>query len=146
MKELTNYNKQGLTEAELAFTKSSIGQVQALKYETLGQKAGFLSNIIKYDLDKDFVKKQNEILKNITKDELNSLATKHLPVDKMSIAVVGDKDQVKPGLEKMGYEVVELDKDGNVVTPQVAPAPAPTSDTPAGAASPGVEKKKKGKK
>jgi zinc protease len=91
VKELTNFHKEGITDAELTFTKSSIGQVQALKYETLGQKAGFLSNIIKYDLDKDFVKKQNEILKNMTKEEINTLATKHLPVEKMYIAVVGDK-------------------------------------------------------
>ncbi|QHT68737.1 insulinase family protein [Rhodocytophaga rosea] len=145
MKELTNYQKQGITDAELAFTKSSVGQIQALKYETLGQKAGFLSNIIKYDLDKDFVTKQNEILKNITKEEINTLAQKHLPVDKMSIAVVGDKELVKPGLEKLGYEVIELDKNGNVVT---SPAPEPKpAETPAGAASPGnSEKKKKSKK
>jgi zinc protease len=148
MKELTSFHKAGITDDELTFTKSSIGQVQALKYETLGQKAGFLSNIIRYDLDKDFVKKQNEILKNITKEEVNTLANKHLPLDKMSIAVVGDKELIKPGLERLGYEIVELDKNGNVVPVVTAPAPAtavPVSDAPAGAASPSTEKKKKKK-
>ena len=96
--------------------------MQALKYETLGQKAGFLSNIIKYNLDKDFVKKQNEILKNITKEEIEALAKKHLPVEKMSIAVVGDKELSKTRIGKLGYEIVELDKNGNPV-PVASPAP-----------------------
>jgi zinc protease len=147
MKELTNFHKEGITDDELTFTKSSIGQVQALKYETLGQKAGFLSNIIRYDLDKDYVKKQNEILKNMTKDEINTLANKHLPLDKMSISVVGDKELIKPGLERLGYEIVELDKNGNLVPVVTEPAPVvtPVSDSPAGAASPSTEKKKKKK-
>ncbi|MFC5533659.1 pitrilysin family protein [Rhodocytophaga aerolata] len=147
VKELTNFNKSGITDDELVFTKNSIGQVQALKYETLGQKAGFLSNIIKYDLDKDFVKQQNEILKNMTKEEINSLAGKHLPMDKMAIAVVGDKELVKPGLERLGFEIIELDTNGEPVPVVTAPAPStqPALEAPAGAASPATEKKKKKK-
>jgi len=29
--------------------------------------------------------------------------------------VVGDKESVKPGLARLGYEIVELDAKGNVV-------------------------------
>jgi zinc protease len=66
----------------------------------------------------------------------------------MSISVVGDKELIKPGLERLGYEIVELDKNGNLVPAIAAPAPAtvvPVSDAPAGAASPSTEKKKKKK-
>ncbi|MDO1445732.1 pitrilysin family protein [Rhodocytophaga aerolata] len=146
VKEITNFRNSGITQEELAFTKNSIGQRDALNYETGYDKASFLSRIIQYNLDKDFVKKQNEILKNITKEEIDALAKKHLPIEKMNILVVGDKASVKPGLEKLGYEVVELDFEGNLITPQVAPAPAePASEAPAGAASPATEKKKKKK-
>jgi zinc protease len=146
VKEITNFRNSGITQEELAFTKNSIGQRDALNYETGYDKASFLSRIIQYNLDKDFVKKQNEILKNITKEEIDALAKKHLPIEKMNILVVGDKASVKPGLEKLGYEVVELDFEGNIVTPQVAPAPAePATEAPAGAASPATEKKKKKK-
>jgi zinc protease len=147
VKEITNFRDKGITEAELAFTKSSSGQDDALEYETGFQKAGFLNQIIYYNLENDFVDKQNEILKNITKAEIDALAKKYLPIEKMHMLVVGDKELVKPKLEKLGYDVVELDKEGNEVTPQITPAPAePASETPAGAASPGAEKKKKGKK
>ncbi|MGV3685838.1 MAG: M16 family metallopeptidase [Daejeonella sp.] len=115
IKEIKRYKEEGITDEELAFVKSAIGQSDARKYETALQKASFLSNIIRYDLDKDFVKKQNEILQNITKAEINALAAKHLPVDKMNIVIVGDKGVIKPGLEKLGYEVIEVDSDGKLL-------------------------------
>jgi len=42
------YKSEGMTAEELAFTKSSIGQSEARKYETGGQKASFLSRILTY--------------------------------------------------------------------------------------------------
>lgn len=115
MKEIKHYNEEGITDAELAFVKSAIGQSDARKYETGFQKASFLNNIIRYNLDEGFVKKQNDILQNITKSEINALAAKHLPVDKMNIVIVGDKASIKPGLEKLGYDVVEVDSDGKML-------------------------------
>ncbi|GAB3533286.1 pitrilysin family protein [Pontibacter brevis] len=115
MKELTNYKNQGISEDELRFMKSSIGQAEARKYETPYQKAGFLGNIIEHNLSKDFVKKQTEILNNITKKEIDALAAKNLPVNNMHIVVVGDKKTVLPKLEALQYEVVEVDADGNPI-------------------------------
>nr|WP_293833156.1 pitrilysin family protein [uncultured Arsenicibacter sp.] len=112
MKEITNYAKDGITAEELAFTKSSIGQRDALRYETSLQKAIFLSQIIDYNLPNDFVQKQSEILKNITPEEIKAIARKRLPVNNMVITVVGDKALIKPGLSRLGYEIVELDKEG----------------------------------
>jgi len=148
MKELTNYREEGITADELTFLRNSVGQSEARQYETPLQKAGFLNQIIRYGLDKDFVEKRNEILRTITTEELSGLAKKQLPADKMHILVVGDKQKVKPGLEKLGYEVVELDKEGKPVTPEAKP-----EDKPAGAAGAGTSAtpapdsgKKKGRK
>jgi zinc protease len=115
MKEINKFRNTGMTDAELAFLKSSIGQRDALRYETGFQKAGFLGQIAKYNLPVDFTKKQSEIIKSITKTELNTLAKKLLKPESAYILVVGDKALIKPGLEKLGYEVVELDKKGNEV-------------------------------
>ena len=71
MTELTNFSENGATEDELAFTKMALGQQDALKYEVGYQKAGFLANILRYDLDADFTEKQSEILANITLEEIN---------------------------------------------------------------------------
>ncbi|WP_299757713.1 pitrilysin family protein [uncultured Pontibacter sp.] len=115
MKELTEFSKNGISEDELKFMKSSIGQADARQYETPYQKAGFLGRILEYDLKKDFVKQQTNILNNITKQEIDALAAKNLPVNNMHIVVVGDKKTVLPKLEALNYEIVELDTDGNPV-------------------------------
>jgi zinc protease len=113
---LSDYRTKGATEEELAFTRNSIGQSDARKYETGGQKAGFLSRIQDYALPSDFPKKQNEMLAKMKLSEVNVLASKYIPdVNKMNVLLVGDKAKVWDGLQKLGYEMVELDKDGNLV-------------------------------
>ena len=111
--EIRKYAESGISEPELSFTRKSIGQRDARQFETPGQKLGFLSRILVYDLDESFVKEQNEILASIGAEELNELATKHLTMDDMIIVVVGDKAVILPQLEELGYEIVELDAEGN---------------------------------
>ncbi len=114
MKEITNYKKDGITDEELTFMRNSIGQRDARSYETPRQKAGFLSRIVHYDLDKSYVDEQTEIIKNISKEEINALADKTLQVDNMNIVVVGDKASNIEALNELGYEIVELNEKGEV--------------------------------
>ncbi len=114
-KEIRNYAENGITERELSFTKNAIGQRDARAYETPTQKLAFLSRIIQYDLDDDFVDKQNDILAGISQQEINRLAKKHLDMNEMTIVVVGDKQAILPGLEELGYDIVELDTSGNPI-------------------------------
>ena len=113
MKELKNYSANGITAEELAFTKSAVGQQDALRYETGNQKAVFIGRILTYQLPADFVETQNKILAGITKNEIDALAKKWLTFEKMNILLVGDKAKILPGLQKLGYEIIELDVDGN---------------------------------
>ena len=111
-REIRNYAENGITEPELTFTRNAIGQRDARQYETPMQKLIFLSRIVTFDLDEDFVDKQNAILAGISQKEINELAKKHLNVDDMIIVVVGDKQSILPNLQELGYEIVELDADG----------------------------------
>ena len=113
--EIRSYAESGISEPELAFTRRAIGQRDARNFETPAQKLGFLSQILDYDLEDDFIDRQNEILDAIGQDELNQLASKHLAMDDMIIVVVGDKETILPSLEELGYEIIELDADGNEV-------------------------------
>jgi zinc protease len=112
MKEIRNYQANGITPDELKFTQTSIGQSDARRYETNGQKAAFLSRILEYNLKPTYVDEQNKILSTITPAEVNQLAAKYLNTDNMVILVVGDKTKILPGLQKLGYPIVELDADG----------------------------------
>jgi zinc protease len=115
MKEITDYAANGIKEDEVVFMKSSIGQSDARNYETGIQKAAFIGRILQYDLPADFATKQNAILKNITKKDIDALAKKYVDPKKMNILLVGDKQLIMPGLKRLSYEIVELDTDGNSV-------------------------------
>jgi zinc protease len=142
MKEIKNFADKGITKEELWFTQTSIGQSEALKYETPQQKAGFMSRILEYDLEKDFVEKQNAILKSITAEEINAIAKKRLPHNNMVMLVVGDKSKVYDGLLKLGYEVVELDVDGNPVNLAMKEEKKETKSSREAPAAPSNDKQK----
>jgi len=114
IREVKEYAEDGITPAEISFMQNSIGQAEARQYETGFQKAGFISRLLQYDLPPTYVQQQSTILKNITKKDIDAIAKKYLDVKKMNIVLVGDKDKIMPGLKTMGYEIVELDTDGNV--------------------------------
>lgn len=113
--EMKKYVQNGVTEDELTFTKNAMAQSDALKYESAWQKLGFIKRILEYNLDKNYVKTQGEILKNITKADIDARAKKYLPLDNMLILVVGDKASNFEKVKALGYEVVELDLNGNIV-------------------------------
>ena len=114
-KEIRNYYENGITADELIFTKNAIGLSEAREYETPRQKLGFLSRILTYNLDEGFVDLQNDILANISKEDVDALAKQHLNMDEMIIVIVGDKKAITPGLKDLGYKIVELDDEGHKV-------------------------------
>jgi zinc protease len=113
MKEINQYAANGITAEEMGFMKSALGQRDALLYETPGQKSGFVGRLLEYNLEGNYVDKQNKILADITKSKIDALAKKLLKTDQYIILLVGDKNKIQGGLTKFGYEIVELDSDGN---------------------------------
>ncbi|MEO6582807.1 MAG: pitrilysin family protein [Ferruginibacter sp.] len=113
--EIKNYTDAGITADEIAFMQSSIGQSDARNYETGPQKSNFISRMLVYDLPADYIKKQQDILKSIQKNEIDALTKKYLDVNRMNILLVGDKKKILPGLQRLGYDIVELDADANPV-------------------------------
>jgi zinc protease len=115
LKEIKEYATNGVKPEEITFMQKSIGQSDARNYETGIQKAIFLGRILEYDLPADFVAKQSQVRNTITKKEIDAISKTYLDVNKMNILLVGDKKKILPGLQRLGYEIVELDAEGNVV-------------------------------
>ena len=96
LSEVENYVTDGITNEELRFfTKSSLLNADALKYESPMQKLGFLNRILKYDLDKSFIKKQTNILNSITKDEIDLLVENNIKKDNMINCYWGNSYLIK---------------------------------------------------
>ncbi|HVK96352.1 MAG TPA: pitrilysin family protein [Flavisolibacter sp.] len=119
MNEIKNYIANGPTDEELNFMKSAVGQRDALAYETGMQKASFIGRILEYNLPANFVEQQINILKGMTKEQIKATAQKYINPSKMNILLVGDKQKILEGVKKLGYEIVELDVDGNDVGQKV---------------------------
>ncbi|MBU2279291.1 MAG: insulinase family protein, partial [Gammaproteobacteria bacterium] len=107
LKEIDSYQQQGITDEELNFMRQAINQSDALKYETPNAKLGFMAQILEHHLSPDFVKERNQIVANISKEEINALAKKHLNSKEMSIVVVGDAKKLRPELKELGFAVVD---------------------------------------
>jgi zinc protease len=115
MKEFNDYVKNGPTDEEVKFMQTAVAQSDALNYETAFQKANFIRRILEYNLPADFTQQQSKILKGMTGEQMRQIASKYLQPDKINILLVGDKATILEGVKKLGYEIVELDIDGNKV-------------------------------
>ncbi len=111
----TEFQQNGVTQEELNFTKNAISQADALKYEAPSQKLFFIKRIMDYGLDKDYVSKQMTILNSISKNDVDVLAKKNIPMDKMVVFVLGDKATNFEKIKKLGFDVIEIDNEGNEV-------------------------------
>jgi zinc protease len=113
---IETYRNDGVSAEELAFTQNSMTASEARKYETGFQKAGFLNNILTYNLPADYTIKQNAILKALTVADINALAKQRIPSkDGLIILLVGDKASLGPKIKAKGFDYVEVDKEGRVM-------------------------------
>ncbi|MDF2154157.1 pitrilysin family protein [Vibrio sp. CAU 1672] len=107
--ELNEYALSGMTDAELAFMRQAVGQKDALKYETPSQKAQLISDILRFNLDKDYLQQRNAIVDSVDKATLNTLAQRWFDPNDYQIVVVGDAKTLRPQFEKLGKHVEELE-------------------------------------
>jgi len=107
MKEIALYQAQGMSEQEANFMRKAITQSEALSYETPQQKSSFLRQLIQYNLPENYGEQQSAIIKTISVSELNNIAEKEL-AKKMQWIVVGNGQQLKPQLQSLGLNIIEL--------------------------------------
>ena len=107
--EIDGMAANGPTDDELEYTRQAMSQKDALSYETPNHKVNIIALTQRFGLDPDWPQQQNAILKNITSEELNQLAKKHLNADEMITIVVGDRETVLSDLKELGRPIIELD-------------------------------------
>ena len=100
--EMEKY-RNGVSQEDLQFIKNCMLRSNALRFETNGSLAGMLFTMSKYGFPEDYIKKEGEIIKNITIEEHKAITNKYIVPDKMYYVVVGDAATQMKQLEKIGF-------------------------------------------
>ncbi|MBZ0178903.1 MAG: insulinase family protein [Melioribacteraceae bacterium] len=84
-------------------------------WETNGAVAASLSEIVRFGLPEDYFETYSERVKNLSLDEVRAAANSTLDPTKFAWMIVGDKTQYADKLKEFGYEIKEIDVDGNII-------------------------------
>ena len=107
---LQNYGKN-YSEKDLETTKGFLIKSNARTFETAGSKLNMLENISKFGWKPDYVKQREEIVKNMSLEQVRILSDKYLNADKMIWLIVGDAKTQLPRLTALGFgEPILLNK------------------------------------
>jgi predicted Zn-dependent peptidase len=108
---------EGITPEELAFSKKGLTGGFALNFETSGQIARSLQNIVLYGLPENYYESYLQNIDKVTLDDIKRVAGAYLDTKKMDVVIVGDVKSIKQGIEGLhAGELVMCDVDGNPVT------------------------------
>jgi zinc protease len=104
---LANYGPS-YNDQDLDVTKSSLIKSNARAFETLGEKLGMLTDISNYGFEDDYVTQREQVVANMSVEEIQRLASNYLNPDKMYYLVVGDAKTQLPRLRNLGMGEVQL--------------------------------------
>jgi len=117
-KEIIDGYAKDFSQEDLDKTKSSLLRSNARAYETLGDKMGILMNISTYSLPLDYLKKQQQLVTDMTLPQAKQLITKFIDGGKLVYMITGDAKTQLERLQDLGLgKVIMLDRNGGVVKP-----------------------------
>ena len=96
------------TEEDLAVTKSFFINSKARTFESYNAKLGLLTNIDRFDMPYNYVERENEIVADMTVEEIRRLIETHIRPDAMDYVIVGDAETQLSRLDALGIGEVEV--------------------------------------
>jgi predicted Zn-dependent peptidase len=84
-------------------------------WETNSSVAGSLVEKVTFNLSDDYFKTYDVKVRNLTRDELQQLSKQVIQPDQVVYFVVGDKTKILSSLKETGFEIIEVDTDGDLV-------------------------------
>ncbi len=106
--------RDGITEEELNFAKSSLIRKFPSNFETYSQIAGNLTGKVIFSLPDDYFNTYLDNIKKVSKKEIDETAVKEILTEEILIAVVGDINKISEQLKEFPNLVLtEVDSEGN---------------------------------
>ncbi len=99
---LENYAKN-YSDKDLATTKGYLIKSNARRFETTRAKLGMLENISSYNWPASYMKDRENIVREITKEDIQNLAKKYVDPNKMIWLIVGDAETQLDRMVKLGF-------------------------------------------
>jgi zinc protease len=99
--EMEKY-RENMPQEYIDFTQSSLLKSNALRFETIGSLLGVLSTMVTYNLPTDYIKQEENFVKDLTVDKQLEIAKKYIDPTKMYYVIVGDAKTQLKDLEKVG--------------------------------------------
>ena len=100
--------RNGVTEEELSFAKTSITRKFPLNFETFRQVASHIIGRVIYDLPEDYFEKYIENINAVTIDEVNKAAAENIVADSAMTVLVGDKDKLLKQLKEDNFGEIKV--------------------------------------
>ncbi len=102
MKIMEEYPEK-FDQNDLEVTKSFMIKSNARRFETLNSKLNMLSDINRFNLDHDFIKKREQKVNDLTVKDVQELAKKYVDPNKMYYLIVGDAATQLEKLQNLGF-------------------------------------------
>ncbi len=114
--ELEGLRTGGPTDEELALAKESIRMAMPGRFETAGDVASAIADLVVYDLPLDEYQKRPARIDAVTAADVKRVAAEYLDAKAMTVIVVGDKARLAPQLDSLGLgPFEERDAYGNPI-------------------------------
>jgi len=103
VKEILDAYSSTFSEQDLETTKSFLLKSNARRFETLGAKLSMLKNMSDYSWSADYVSQRENVVREMSIEEISALASKYADPNKMIYLVVGDAKTQMDRLTALGF-------------------------------------------
>jgi zinc protease len=114
MAELDRIRDAPVAPDELDAARDYLVGVFPLRFETSAQVAGALAGLVVHELPDDELDRYRPTIADVSAEDVQAAATRHIHPDRVSIVVVGDVSRFEPALRAAAYGEVEVVVDDGV--------------------------------
>ncbi|MRR20791.1 insulinase family protein [bacterium] len=95
--------RAGVSQSDVDFTKDALLKGNALQFETQRALLGMLNTMSAYGLPDDYIKQEEDYVRNLTVEEVNAVVNKYIDPMKMYYVVAGDAATQLKEMKKLGF-------------------------------------------
>lgn len=107
MKEL-NRILESVSDDELARGKNYVALGYPSEFQSVGQIAGNLQELVTYDLPDDYFNNYMSLILAVTKEDVQRVAKKYIDPEKVAIILVGDRTKIEKGVRALNLGTMQL--------------------------------------